>query len=95
MCKSIDLKSVVIGGLVVALVICAVGAVRFAQTDTYGRFELTAGPDFTFLLDTATGQVWSVQTGFSDGVIVTPPHTSEEFYAPKTYDTTPIEPNWP
>jgi hypothetical protein len=98
MCKSIDLKSAVIGGLVVALVICAVGAVRFAQTDTYGRFEIATNPDHGFVLDTATGQVWTLQTGITSefGIINAPPHAALEFYDPKTYDSHAVaEPNWP
>jgi hypothetical protein len=97
MCKSIDLKSAIVGGLIVALALCAIGAIRFAPSDQYGRFQIATNPDHGFLLDTATGQVWTLQTGYPGaiGVVNTPPHTALEFYDPKTYDITPVEPNWP
>ena len=38
--RSIDLKSVLIGGLFVALILSLVGAVPFVQPEEYGRFEL-------------------------------------------------------
>jgi hypothetical protein len=92
MCKFIDFKSAIIGGLVVALVICAVGAVHNAPCDEYDRFELVTTTNFALLLDRATGQVWALQIGFADNVIVTPLHPVEDFYAPKTYDIA-AEPN--
>ncbi len=97
MCKLVDLKSAIIGGLIVSLVICAIGAVRHASSDDYGRFQIATNPDHGFVLDTATGQVWTLQTGIAGGmgVINTPPHTELEFYDPKTYDIIPADPNWP
>ena len=95
MCKLIDLKSAIIGGLIVSLVICAIGAVRHVSIDDYGRFQIATNPDHGFVLDTATGQVWTLQTGISTGFVRTPPHTELEFYDPKTYDTIAAEPNWP
>lgn len=93
MCKSIDLKSAVIGGLVVALAILAVGAVHEVPCDEYDRFEFVTTTNFAFLLDRATGQIWALQIGFADSAIIPTPHGDEAFYAPKTYDPTSIEPN--
>ncbi len=95
MCKSIDLKSVIIGGLTVALVVCALGVVPNARPDQFGRFELAASTNVGFVLDTATGQVWTLQTGFSNETAVFSPHTTEEFWDQKLYDDTRVEPNWP
>ncbi len=83
MCKSIDLKSVVIGGLIVAVVACAVGAVGYGGCNEYERFELVTTPSFALLLDRATGQVWAMQIDYPDNVIVSTPHGDEEFFAPK------------
>jgi hypothetical protein len=88
MCKSIDLKSAIIGGLIVVLVACAVGAIRDDGCNAYDRFELVTTTNFALLLDRATGQVWAMQIGFADNLIVTPPHPAEDFYAPKIPDPT-------
>lgn len=89
--RSIDVKSAIVGGLMVALVICSIGAVRHVSKSQYGRFEMTTNSGHAFILDTATGQVWS--QSFPEGVICTAPHTLLEFYDPKTYDVP--EPNDP
>ena len=56
---TIDTKSVLIGGLLVALILCVVGAVPFAQPEEYGRFHIETNDSHAFILDSATGQVWS------------------------------------
>ena len=56
---TIDMKSVLIGGLLVALILCVVGAVSFAQPEEYGRFQIETNDSHAFILDSATGQVWS------------------------------------
>ncbi len=62
MTKSIDLKSVLIGGLLALLVLCALGAAsRLSPSTPIGRFALVASHDGNgdvLVLDTATGQVW-------------------------------------
>lgn len=85
MLKSIDIKSALIGGLAVALVISSIGAVRYASGDRYDRFKMVPASGYTFLLDRLTGQVWALQN-LPEGVIDSTPHPVEEFYAPKVCD---------
>ena len=82
MFKSIDVKSALIGGLAVALVISSVGAVRYASEDRCDRFKMIPAAGYTFLLDRLTGQVWA-QQNLPEGVIDSTPHLAEDFYAPK------------
>ncbi len=56
---SIDIKSVLIGALSAALVLCLIAAVPYALPEEYGRFELKTNDTHAFVLDSATGQVWS------------------------------------
>ncbi len=83
MVRSIDFKSALIGGFVVALILCLVGAVDYVPPVVYGRFKIEANDGYAFILDSATGQVWSEM--FPD------PHASvavvpdPNFYAPKTH----------
>jgi len=90
MLKSIDIKSALIGGLVVALAISSIGAIHYASGDRYDRFEMVPASGYTFLLDHLTGQVWALQN-LPEGVIDSTPHPVEEFYAPKVCDV--VEPN--
>ena len=85
MFKSIDIKSALIGGLAVALVISSIGAVRYASEDRCDRFKMVPASGYTFLLDRLTGQVWALQN-LPEGVIDGTPHLAEEFYAPKVWD---------
>ncbi len=57
--RSIDMKSVLIGGLLVALIICLFGAVPFVNREEYDRFKIETNDSHAFILDSATGQVWS------------------------------------
>ncbi len=57
--RSIDMKSVLIGGLLVALILCLVGAVPFVNREDYDRFKIETNDSHAFILDSATGQVWS------------------------------------
>lgn len=94
MLRSIDIKSALIGGLVVALTISSIGAVGYVTQDGCARFKLVAGSGagYTFLLDNVTGQVWTIPDVPPD-VIVTNPHDLEEFYAPKVVDLmVPVSP---
>ncbi len=87
MWKSIDCKSLVIGGLLVLLVLSAVGAVRWQPYDAFGRFAIEANPGYAFVLDSATGQVWSLfapePSPYTVGGVAAWPHDSREFFAPK------------
>jgi hypothetical protein len=87
MWKSIDCKSLVIGGLLALLVLSAVGAVPWLPDDTFGRFTIATNTGYAFVLDSATGQVWSFYapgpSEYTGAIIVARPHDPEEFFAPK------------
>jgi hypothetical protein len=57
--RSIDIKSFLIGGLLATLILCLVGAVPLVAPEEYGRFEIETNDGYAFVLDSATGQVWS------------------------------------
>jgi hypothetical protein len=92
MWKSLDLKSLVIGGLTVFLVVCAMGdwpttPTTVVSPDLHGRFTIALasgayGGVHAYVLDTATGEVWTPDR----------PGVSGEFYIPKLV---PGEPNDP
>ncbi len=82
MFRSIDVKSVLIGGLLAVMILCLAGAVPFVPPEEYGRFQIVTNESHAFILDSATGQVWSSM--FPDpqlGLIVDP---DPNFHAPKT-----------
>ena len=56
---AIDMKSVLIGGLLIALILCSTGAVPFVNREEYDRFKIETNDSHAFILDSATGQVWS------------------------------------
>jgi hypothetical protein len=61
MAKSIDLKSLLMGGLLALLVVCILGAApRLMPPDPVGRFAIVPSHFSTgaYVLDTMTGQVW-------------------------------------
>ena len=89
MVRSIDIKSVLVGGFVVAAVLLLVGAVHFAAPEEYGRFQIETNNGHAFVLDTATGQVWSEMFPPPPSVISVP---DPNFYAPKTFNTRVIIP---
>ena len=81
MFRSIDFKSAVIGGLLVLVILLLVGAVPVVQPDEYGRFQIKTNDSHAFVLDTATGQVWSAMfLNPQFGVVENP---EPEFHAPK------------
>ena len=85
MMKSIDLKSFLIGGLLVLVVLCVLGAMpRLSPPGPVGRYALVV-PDLpgdnSYVIDTTTGQVWQGRT--------------DAFYAPKLQAQAPAEPNKP
>ncbi len=90
MTKSIDLKSFLLGGLLVLLVLCVLGAMpRQAPLGSVGRFAITSShvdAAEAYVLDTMTGQVWR-QSRARGG--------SDAFYAPKLTTPAPDEPNRP
>jgi len=83
MVRSIDFKSALIGGFVVALILFLVGAVNYVPPDDFGRFEIETNDGHAFILDSATGQAWSEMLSDPGHFYVAP---DPNFYAPKTYD---------
>lgn len=84
MFRSIDIKSALIGGLLIALILCVIGAVPFVPPDEYDRFQIKFNGNYAFILDSATSQVWSSMFPVPDshiGVVYDP-----NFHAPKTFD---------
>jgi hypothetical protein len=69
MWKSMNLKSLLIGGILAVLVMCAMGdwptiPTTVVPSEMNGRFTITVatGPDGIvqpYVLDTATGEVWT------------------------------------
>ena len=88
--KSIDVKSLLLGGLLVLLVLCVLGAVpRQSPLGPVGRFTVATShvvPGDAYVLDTMTGQVW--RQDHARG-------RSDAFYAPKLTAQAPGEPNQP
>ena len=81
MVRSIDFKSALIGGFLVALILCLVGAVHYAPPDDHGRFQIETNDNYAFILDSATGQVWSEMfPDLQSHVVVAP---DPNFHAPK------------
>ncbi|MCP4607367.1 MAG: hypothetical protein GY845_01450 [Planctomycetes bacterium] len=88
--RSIDIKSFLFGGLLTALILCLVGAVPFVVPDEYGRFKIETNDGYAFVLDSATGQVWSSMfLSPASGIIV---GHDPNFHIPKTFhaDESPI-----
>ena len=87
MFRKIDMKSVLIGGLLTVVIICLIGAVPFVQPIEYGRFQIATNNGNAFILDSATGQVWSSR--FPDpGSGILGGGDDPNFHAPKTFDET-------
>ena len=82
MVRSIDFKSALIGGFVVAMILCLAGTVMYVRPDEYGRFEIEVNDGYAFILDSATGQVWSEMLTDPEGRFYI--ETDPNFYAPKT-----------
>ena len=77
MFKSVDLKSVVIGGLLVLLVVISLGGAPWTERETCARFQMHTVDNGTFILDTVTGQAW---------VYIAPPDVisnTPRFFEPK------------
>jgi hypothetical protein len=83
MVRSIDFKSALIGGFMVGTILCSVGAVLFTPSEYYRRFQIETNDSHAFILDSATGQVWSEMFPDPQGGIVGP---DPNFFVPKTYD---------
>ena len=81
MVRSIDFKSALIGGLMVAMVVILAGAVDNVPPVRYGRFEIETNDGYAFILDSATGQAWSEILPDPEGRFNVAPDPN--FYAPK------------
>ena len=81
MLRSIDIRSFLIGGLLVFSVVCLLGAVNYVLPENHGRFEIATNQDYAFVLDSATGQVWSQH--FPSGSTTVIIGENDEFHAPK------------
>ena len=80
MFKSIDPKSMLIGGLLVLLAVACFAGVPWLQEDTFGRFAMGTTDEGAFILDTSTGQTWAYIV--PEGFVASVPGT-DEFFAPK------------
>ncbi|MHC4353646.1 MAG: hypothetical protein ACYTE3_03065 [Planctomycetota bacterium] len=45
--------------MLVVLVLCLLGADPFVDPERHGRYEIETNEGYAFVLDSATGQVWS------------------------------------
>ena len=66
---SVNAKSLLLGGLAVVLVLCLQGAEPFVVPEYYGRYQIETNEGYAFVLDSATGQVWSTLAVADDGII--------------------------
>jgi hypothetical protein len=80
--KSIDLKSLVIGGLLTLLVLSCFGAVPKLGQEFFGRFAIGATERGAFILDTATGQAWACIV-HTDSISTDMIPSKEEFFSAK------------
>ena len=81
--RSIDIKSVLIGGLMAALILCLAGGVPYMHWEDYGRFQIETNNSHAFILDSATGQVWSSKFYISDSRSYS--LNDPNFHAPKAF----------
>jgi hypothetical protein len=83
MLRSINIRSFLIGGLLVFSVMCLLGAVNYVLPQYYGRFQIDTNQNYAFVLDSATGQVWSQNFPEQGTTIIGSP--LDEFHAPKLF----------
>jgi len=57
-----DIKSLLIGAIMGALMVLAIAAAT-SESPPYGRFQLAMTDNYVFKIDTTTGQVWKSLTG--------------------------------
>jgi len=77
------MKSALVGGFVVALILCLVGTVHYVPSEDFERFEIEVNDGHAFVLDSATGQVW-LETLIDPEGGIRPIEPDPNFYAPKT-----------
>ena len=81
MLRSINIRSFLIGGLLLFSVMCLMGSVDFAPSEYHGRFKITTNQYHAFIIDSATGQVWSQYFSHEPSNIIGAP--PDEFHSPK------------
>ena len=79
---SFDVKNILIGDLLAAFVLCLLGAGTSPITEYYGRYQIETNPDYAFVLDTTTGQVWSTKANDDPGIFIDP---NSAFSLPKPW----------
>jgi hypothetical protein len=57
-----DIKSLLIGAAMGALMVLAIAAAT-TESPSYGRYQLAMTDNYIFKIDTTTGQVWKSLTG--------------------------------
>ena len=81
--KTVDFKSLVMGGLLVLVILCAVGAVPWLGQDKFQRFMIVPMNDHrAFMVDTATGQAWDFDEPGPNTYLNI--NTRHDFFMPKT-----------
>ena len=81
---SVDVKSILIGGLLVVLVLCLLGPATYPKTGYLGQYQIETNQDYAFVLDTSTGQVWSTRANdVAEGGNIIDPNSS--FSLPKNW----------
>lgn len=68
----VDLRSVCFGGILTAVLFCLIGSVSFVQPEEFGRFQMVTNASHAFVLDSATGEVWSAAFEDTAGAVTAP-----------------------
>jgi len=84
--RTFDIKSGLIGGLLALLILSVLGGAPWGDCGCHGRFVMVSRPGHAFVLDTITGQVWSMRT-FDERPAFAQQgsHSELTFYDPKLY----------
>ena len=70
MCERYNLKNVLVVLIIGAVILFALGASRYNESQSNGRFQLVVRHTNTtdaYVIDTATGQVWSNKVTSEEG----------------------------
>jgi len=92
MLRSINIRSFLIGGILVISVMCLMGAISFKPSEYHGRFKIKANQHYAFIIDSDTGQVWSQYFPEEQPPMIIGAQP-DEFHAPKIQVSHIIEPN--
>ena len=61
--RNANMKTVLIGGILLVLLCLLTGAAGCSWSNRVGRFQLVATGSDPYVIDTATGQAWNPATG--------------------------------